>query len=113
MTDTYLRYDHSNDPVAEPVVNNLYLVVNVKSEYFGTTIEEADRTYLNEENSQVLWIKDLITGLWFRCTELEQTFLGSMDEENMQTLEEAMREESRVKYDPRDPNDEGDGIPDI
>lgn len=113
MSKEYLRYDTSNDPVEPQEARNLYLVVNVKSEYFGVTIEEIDRAYINEENCQALWIKDSITGLWFRCSELEQTFQGSMDEENMNTLEELMKEESRVKYDPRDPNNEGDGIPDI
>lgn len=113
MTDNYLRYDGSNEPVAQPVSGDLYLVINVRSEYFGFTIEEVDRTYLNEGDSQVLWIKDNLTGLWFKESELEATFLGSMDEDNMQTIEEAMLEESKVKYNPRDPNNEGDGIPDL
>jgi len=113
MSTEYIRHTPTDEPVIAQEPRNLYLVVNIKSHYFGTTIEEIDREYINEQDSIALWIKDSITGLWFRCTELEQTFEGSMDEENMETLQNLMVEESRVKYNPRDPNNEGDGIPDI
>lgn len=74
MSTEYLRAEH---PVEEPEnamePHGLYLVTNVASHYFGCVVEGIDKYYRHEEDCICLWIKDSITGMWFRCTEMEMT----------------------------------------
>lgn len=72
MSTEYLRQDtpvESHESAIEP--RNLYTVVNVSSHYFGQVVEQIDATHLNGSNGLEFWIKDSITGLWFKYDELE------------------------------------------
>lgn len=80
MSNEYLRQNtpaESHESALQP--RNLYLVVNVASHYFGQIVEEIDTAYINEHNCIALWIKDSITGLWFRNSELEKTTEDGLD----------------------------------
>lgn len=67
MSKEYLRQDPKDvKPDPEPV--GYFLVVNPKSHYFGLMVCEIER---HED-----WIKDSITGLWFKLSDLEESFEG-------------------------------------
>lgn len=78
MNTEYTRLGTSDAPVESIEPRLLWMVVNPKSHYFGCIVEQIDSSYINEKDGKAnqLWIKDSITGLWFRHDELEETEIG-------------------------------------